>query len=357
MDLQGDLSKSTFATALKCAWKAFTHKVTGIKSIPTAAAINGNHVHDLWRLVTPGQITLEEAIERSANDEVRGLIANAVAYEPIPHHPDQTYEAKLSADGIMGYLDRRGPDPTDNVHFVQDLKTGRWEQDDEFERDAYSYLEFVDTGEAPIKFIRYFCRSGNAYTYHYSRDELTGPVRDRILAAVDLIKKMPAEPMPGDHCTNWYGSPCQFLGNLCPLSQVPALVDNQAPLMGQAFLQVKNGDINPQTAALAYQACQQLQTAVDQVMGHIKDHTRSNGPITVGSDQFGWRNVPAYNVDKAFVLEALADADVSWEDVARIVSISRTSLARLPRRLGAIKQHLLKLAVSVDTETERFGKL
>jgi len=358
MDIQGDLSKSTYATALKCPWKAYAHKVMGLRSESNQAAENGIVTHQLWGEIIRGTTRFDDALEAVPNDNVRFLLKQAILNEPIPWADDHILEAYRSFDGIGGYLDRTGDDPADGmVHFVEDLKTGRREEDDPFERDAYVYLEWKASGRTPIKFVRYFCRSGNAYTYHYMEHDLNGQVTDNVMAALETIRRMEPLPNPGDHCSNWYGTPCQFLGAECPLSQVPALVDTQAPLLGKAFLSVRNGDINPQSAGFAFQACQQLQRAVDDVMDRIKLFAKNNGPISVGEDRIGWQSRDEYVVDKAYALELLRDFSVDYESAARMISVSKSSIMRLPKRYDNVKKTLLALAVKRDGEVERFQKL
>jgi hypothetical protein len=120
---------------------------------------------------------------------------------------------------------------------------------------------------------------------------------------------------------------------------------------------VHSGQIDPKSASLAYSACQHLQGAVDTVMDRIKAFAREKGPIQVGDTKLGWNEKHSYVVDKGFVLETLYDAGVSTADIAKAVSISKTSIMKLPRHLNSTKDLLLKLAVSEEITGETWGKV
>jgi len=372
MDL-GVLSKSTVATAEMCAWKAYAHKVLKLPSTANIYARNGQDAHALWGEVLSGKLPLEEAMAKAPNNEVAQLTKLAVMNEPLTNVLGQQFEIYTEVDEdhvwltrsgkglVCGFTDKEGIDASDNWWFVEDLKTGRWEYDDPFERDLYVYLSSRRHGLRPIKFVRYFCRSGNAQVYHYSEEDISGRVTDTVFATVEKIRAMSPDPNPGEHCENWFGSPCQFLGNQCPAaSDVPSLVGSNLPAdkasLGQAFLMVLNNEIDPETASRAYSACQHLQGALDTVMNRVKEHARQ-APIRVGDQLLGWNPRHQYVVEKTFVLEALMDAGVPASDIARAVSISKTSLMRLPRHLSNTKDMLLKLAVTDEVVGETWGRI
>jgi hypothetical protein len=372
MDL-GVLSKSTVATARMCPWRAYAHKVLHLPSVANIYAKNGQDAHALWGEVLSGKLSLEDAMIKASNDEVAHLTKLAVMNEPLTSVLGQQFEVYTEVDAdhvwltrsgkglVCGFTDKEGIDASDDWWFVQDLKTGRWEHDDPFERDLYVYLSYRRHGARPIKFIRYFCRSGNAQVYHYSTDDITGRVTDTVFSTIEEVKAMSPDPNPGEHCENWFGSPCQFLGNQCPAAtDVPSLVGSNLPAdkasLGQGFLMVLNGDVDPESASRAYSACQQLQGAIDTVLGRVKDFARES-PIRVGDQLLGWNPRHSYSVDKTFVLETLMDAGVPASDIARAVSISKSSLMHLPRYLGKTKDTLLNLPVTSEVSGETWGRI
>ncbi len=362
MDLEGPLSKSTYAIAAVCPFKAYAHKVLKIPAETTDAAKNGTEVHRLWGLVLSGHIGVERAMAVAPNDEVKELIREAILREPIPWEDRQVFELKLCMEGFIGYLDRCGINPTTGEWFVEDLKTGSYEYDDEFERDLYTYLYWRHAGVRAVKFYRFFCRTGTVQEFFYPAEHLETVVKDKLQKALEYIVNTDPIPKPGLHCENWYGAPCRFLGKECPASEfVPVVADKFMPStandLGKAFLDVFHGDITPEKASKAYLASQQLKQACERVIDEIKNFTRDNGPIEVGGQLLGWQERKSYDVDKEFVLKTLLDADVPVEDIARVVSISKTSIGRLPKYWGKLKNQLWTLAVT-ETESEpKFGKI
>ena len=92
-------------------------------------------------------------------------------------------------------------------------------------------------------------------------------------------------------------------------------------------------------------------------MDRIKTFARKEGPIQVGDTKLGWNEKHSYVVDKGFVLETLYDSGIATSDIAKCVSISKTSLMKLPRHLNSTKDMLLKLAVSEEVTGETWGKV
>jgi hypothetical protein len=99
-----------------------------------------------------------------------------------------------------------------------------------------------------------------------------------------------------------------------------------------------------------------LQGAIDTVLGRVKDFARES-PVRVGDQLLGWNPRHSYSVDKAFILETLIEAGVPAADIARAVSISKSSLMHLPRYLGKTKDTLLKLAVTSEVSGEIWGRI
>ncbi len=90
-------SKSFYHTAKRCPLKGYLHHVERIKSESSPAAANGIEVHYFRSLLLPGKISLEEALTRASNDEVRKLIPLA-AQDIFKGKGKHYYEMEVSLD-------------------------------------------------------------------------------------------------------------------------------------------------------------------------------------------------------------------------------------------------------------------
>jgi hypothetical protein len=90
----------------------------------------------------------------------------------------------------------------------------------------------------------------------------------------------------------------------------------------------------------------------------IEEWSKTNGNIDIGGHRYGWKNTNTNDVDTEFVLEQLIKADIPLEDIAKVVNISKTSIAKLPKKkYGDLRDTLETFGVSTVAGKPRFGEL
>mgnify|MGYP000843924945 FL=1 len=385
------LSKSTYSVFLVCPFRAHAFKNLGFERPSNFMAQRGKLIHTLREKIEDGELTLEDAISQTDDPEMANLLERTVLNDPF-HGPEfqKMTEAhvKIDAEGncvetddeaaAYGYLDQVVFLPDELL--VDDLKTGMTEYDDVFERHLYAGLlaKAAQPEYERIRFVRYFCRSGNRYEYLYEwrkrkngstslhvtdpsgkRSQIRGknsnPLVDYLQKVLKKIDRTSPRPRPGSHCRNWFGSPCDFRGNVCPLTRnLPQIVPvsgeaHQAePLIKYAFLAfLKNSDpdfINSMShdlASMAYDAVLQLEAGIKEVEKKLKMWAETNGPINLHEESYGWHFKQDIQIDKEKALEILLTNNLTYSDISRAINISRSSVEKLPKALAEIKNQIL----------------
>jgi hypothetical protein len=362
------LSKTSYGVFQKCPWHLYATKILGLKDGDSAAASAGRQVHDWRAKILSGATDYESTLAEISDPEVSGLLAQTIAKSVYSDVLDQKLEQHYQNELVHGYIDRSGRLNNSRL-FVEDLKTGRWELDDPMERDIYSVLVW-DNDATPetedLMFVYFYCRSGQHYEHIYNREDID-TARERIAQAITEIAEASPDPNPGAHCLSWYGQPCAFHGQECPLSaDVPALIDATLPVemaaIGLAFMAIYRGELEvipPSIASFALQGVQQVQAAAKIVEETLKNWSDENGPIEIGEDKFGWNPVSDYDVDKTFALQAMLSSDMPIDEIAKIVNLSKTAIERISkRRYPDLRQSILDLAISqTDGTKRRFGRI
>jgi hypothetical protein len=133
--------------------------------------------------------------------------------------------------------------------------------------------------------------------------------------------------------------------------------------VGKAFMDIYRGlelsEITPEIASNALMGVHQIEAAAKIVEAALKNYADTNGPITIGNDQYGWKEIRDYEVNKEFALEAMF-AVMPIEDIAKVVNLSKTAIDKKisRRRYGPLRQSLLDLGMTLgDGVKRRFGKL
>lgn len=364
------VSKSSMAMGRKCLKHLHNKKVLKIPDGDTIAASIGRDVHEWRAKILPGATSLETALAEISDPETTDLLCQTIAKSVYPYEPNQKLEIHYQNPQFHGYIDRCGR--VNNRLFAEDLKTGRWEDDDEQERDLYSVLAWdalATPEDKEMVFVRFFCRSGNHHEFIYTPEGIED-ARERTLLAVAELEAAEPIPNPGAHCLNWYGRPCGYHGTEhCPLAaDVPALVDATLPVemaaIGQAFMAIYRGDfdaeIPPTIASLALQGVHQIEAAAKIVKETLKSWAETNGPIEVGDkDKFGWYPVSDYEVNKTFALQVMLGSQMPTEEIAKTINLSKAAIERISkRRYPELRQSILDLAVTRSGGTKRrFGKI
>lgn len=384
------LSKSTYGTVEKCAWKAHAHKNLKLESMPGPAAIIGSETHTLIEHILKGEKTFSDVSSMASTPEIVSWVQRALAYS-WPENPELFIErhGMIGPDGSLvesedlailhGYLDVFWREKEDVARF-RDWKTGVWAMWNEFESHLYS-LATKAHFPGIKKVIAELCylRTGQVIRTEYewkdndtyciitkddgSKDILWGeqdPILEYFLIRIKQIEAMEPAPNPGKHCMNWYGSPCQFLGKECPLtdSQLVTTVSkglDDPKRFTKAIKDVLSGKpLDHQRASEAYYAIQQMQGLMLSAEKIVQDWSRENGPIWVGDSMYGWKKGVKYQVDVPYVLETLLNADIPTEDLAKALNISKTSISRLDKKYKDIKDALLKRAVVTVEGEDKF---
>ncbi len=401
------LSKSLFQSAHLCCWKADQHKNHGIRQISTPPGRRGLKADKNWKAIFKGKTdfdTVETLLleDKEDGEEVTELVQLAINCDPV--HLNCTDKERESAEcevpiGIdehgkltrnwdrmiyFGYLDRMLV-RENGIGLVDDLKTG-WKEDD-FPLERHGYVLGFRAKHPDIKVVDFaylYCRSGHYPTWRYefkAKDHvvITDPQgqevgmriakQDPLLAfvksAIETVKALPVVPTPGPHCDNWFGAPCQFQGNECPLANdTPLVVEHLLtgqPSTSFAILQgIIDGTITDKEAVeKAFAGAQQLEAWLKSLVCAIKDWAKERGLLQIGNDQYGWYSVPENEVDKVFALTEMLRSEMTIEDIAKVVSIAKTSLDKKisKRQFPQIREALLKFAVSEVDSKPKFGPI
>lgn len=366
------LSKSTYQNFLLCPWAAHAFKNLGIESETSEAAQIGVDTHALIAEVLLGNVS-EAAIDIFAGSEdIATYTHNALTYFPRPTLDDGSpaqyfVEQKIMVDRngriteyrsealLIGFLDLLWRVDTDRA-YVRDWKTGNWEKTSKPESHMYAVLgRAFFPGVKRLTFELCFVKSGNSYKteYHWSDDDRTcsvtyhdgnedvvfsdyDPILEYWNVRIKQIEDTPCTPVPGDHCTRWYGKPCQFLGKGCPLNDIDPReqsdlpVSFKSPEYTKALASIiKDEPITAQIASNGLYAMIRMEEYLKHAKQRIMDWSRDNGQIKIGPSVYGWTNRTVYDVDSVFVINALIENEVPFEDWP--VNISKSSIAKLPK--------------------------
>lgn len=392
------LSKSTYQNFLLCPWAAHAFKNLGIESETSDAAQLGVDAHALIAEVLLNNVA-EASIDIFAkSEEVAELTKSALDF-PRPTdsdgNPAQYFvEQKIMADKhgkitdlrseaiIHGFEDLLWRFDADAA-FVRDWKSGLWEKINKPESHLYAVLcRAFFPGVTKVSFELCFLRSGNMYTTVYEwRDggktceieypDGTGEVLysdyDPILeywnVRIKQIEDTPCVPVPGNHCTRWYGKPCQFLNRGCPLNEIDPREQSDLPVSfkGPEYTKalasiIKDEQITVETASNGLYAIHRMEEYLKYAKQRIMDWSKDNGPITIGTSKYGWTNRVAHEVDRVFAIETLMENGVPIEDWP--INISKSSISKLPKRkYREVRELLDTFAVYPSSAVPQFKEL
>lgn len=407
----------SFASDVKvCPWKAYQHKVCRVWSVSGRAAIIGSTVHKIVASIRKGEFTLENFLgddqfresgefSEAEYDDIVYMVKNAIYSDPwfqiVTSAPEsieiENYTA-IDANGkathdkekalVHGFLDRYFLLDHETA-VVDDLKTARSEEDNETERFCYVLLAFSRYSNIKrVLFALHFIRTGHYRKWQYDFDitgkgkkqkwevteispegesrKLTGvgenPLLLSIKAQIAEIETMSAVPIPGPHCESWYGEPCQFLGNGCPLEQqTEGVVDDIVPLSdGSAVARLRNmliegAPITQTDASWALSGIMQLEGFTKRLRKTIEGWSKNHGPIPLGESKYGWVTTKQNDVDKVAALGFMLDA-MTIEEIAAVISISKTNLDKKisKKTHAATREMCLAMAVTEVDSRPKF---
>jgi len=403
-------SKSFYANAKMCPWRAHQIHVLRVQDEPGQAATDGIEVHKLREDVLTKKKTLEQAKADASSERVRALLTNTFEFDEFLSHPKQKIElwVALNRKGllaqskeeeiIVGFMDRVIPRFDGKKHsvLIEDLKTGR-ETNNELERHLYALFGFrAFPGTQLLRFDYYYAQTGKRSTYLYEviadgavqvTDTETGavdslwtddgdPVWNYVDERLFEIEEMECVPTPGPHCESLYGRPCMFLGNGCPacpklpavINEGPSLANSPAAIMalpaedrpGAAFMALLTGtvgvdDFTPEIAAAAYAGAQQVSGASRRVTNAVRQWAAdTDAQFALAGATYGMR--PKRTVDAVAAIEIMLAERWPAVDMARACNVSVTSIKRLPKQYADVKKLLMDLCVDETGGTE-FGVL
>lgn len=191
--------------------------------------------------------------------------------------------------------------------------------------------------------------------------------------AIAKLQRTPEDPTPGPHCQSWHGEPCQFVGTDCPAGKavgeiaeetlgLPTKVGaDETTLTAFALLSEiannKEFELTPELTSWALTGSLQMDGFLKKVMKRLKAEIRKTGPVPVGNVKYGWFTKKKSIVDKVFALKTMLRAKVPTEDIASAISLSRTSINDMPKRLGSVRSILQRLAIREVDGNPEFGVL
>ena len=414
-------SKSTYGDVDLCPFHAWMIKSKKAEKKTTIGGRRGRKQHGYVADIRLDKLDLDGALVKIASDPdeedretVSEVVHLGIANDPVKLSDAESktlcIEKQFAMDGrgrTVGFFDKKAilrgiidrMFMMDNgIVRVDDLKGGWKEEENEKERYIYilgarSLYPRVDRFE----FAYLWARSGNypIWQFSYSKDghvleELTPDGRlvshkfakNPLLVYVESwnanIKAMEPIPKPGPHCESWYGEPCQFLGNECPLgSAMPEVIDNAVIIpasvngenekksISERLKEIVNAEditalaIYPEEISIAYSGMVQFKAFTKALEKACEEWSRKYGPIQLGDSKYGWFTQAENEVDKEFVLGEMLRSDMTTEEIAKVASISKTSIDTKisKRRYGALRKSLLAIGVSEVGSKPKFGEL
>ena len=394
-------SKSGYQAFRICPWRADQIRNKGVKAKPSKAALDGREVHWLWHNMLIGKLTREEASAKASNEDVLEQFANTLLFD-VDFSGKRYHEHRIALNGLscrsevildFGYTN-------DRTTWIYDLKTGRDESVDPVETDVSALAaRQVWPAYSQTLFFRYlFTRTQHTITCAYRRpqpnhvimtsinnvrrDLISTDGRDPLLAKVqsyiDEMRNTPPIPTPGPHCESMFGEPCQFLGTGCPLepdarqtfnapmpvpeqeliaANIMRLPEDKRP--GAAFMLIKDGYpidlLSPNLVSYAYQGVMQLRQGARNVADAIRSWSKTGRTFSVGKTEYGWR--PQRITDVELAIRLLLENKVPSEDLAKVLSASKSGLEKLSKRkYGQLGTQIADACV-YDAADKEFGKL
>ncbi|MEJ2745289.1 MAG: hypothetical protein P8123_06340 [bacterium] len=396
-------SKSGYQLFRKCPYLCDQVRNKGLKRKVGPSALNGLEIHRLYHHVGVGKLSYDGAFDKASNEEVREQFHNAMQFD-VDFVGERHHEIKLSLRGlsapttaILDYVVIDG-EYADTI-WVFDLKTGFDETPSIPEMDIYA-LAVHDfwPNRNRIIFGYLFTRTLHSPRFSYwwpdkhrvhmlgpnnfQRDLISTdgrePLRAKVQSYITEMEQSDARPTPGPHCEMMWGEPCQLLGNGCPISpdlaetfnapmpepeqeliaaNIMRLPEEKRP--GAAFLLLHHGypveQLPANVISYAYAGLMQVRGGASRVAADIRAWANAGRTFSVGKATYGMRPARVTDVEQA--LKLLAENDVPTEDLAKVVSLSKSSLEKLPKRkYGQLGTQIADACVYY-AEGKEFGKL
>lgn len=372
-------------------------KNMGIESETSEAAQTGVDCHQLIADVLLGKVP-EDAIDIFAqNEDVAYLTKEALNNFPRPTDESGAIanyfvEQKIMADKNGNITDIKSEaivhgfmDLTWRINATKaktrDWKSGAWEKINKPESHLYAVLtRAIFPGITEVEFELCFLKSGHILTTTYEwRDNYChitypdgtdediysdyDPVLEYWNVRIKQIEDTPCIPVPGNHCTRWYGKPCQFLNKGCPLNEIDPKhnaglpVGFKGPEYSKALASIiKDEPITNELASNGLYAIMRMEEYLKHAKNRIMDWSKDNGSIRIGNNVYGWTNRVVYDVDSQFAISTLIEHEVPFEDWP--VNISRTSISKLPKRkYKEVREILETFAVYASSKMPQFKEL
>jgi hypothetical protein len=393
------LSKSTYSTWETCHWKAHAHKNLGIESISGPAAVLGQDTHQVIQSVLKKEVDFSEIDKVSGSEEIADLARKAFSFPPPTQEGGGEPQLIVEQHGMVnscgefvltekeamihGYMDVFWKE-SETIARFRDWKSGFYQRFNPFESHLYAIMtKAFFPGVTRVIAELCFLRSGDTIrtqydwqdndsfciiTHNTGREEIlwaeNNPILEYFLVRIKRIHAADPIPMPGNHCTRWYGNPCQFLGQGCPLTDNKLITNVTNKLddpkkYAKALRNILQGkELNATTAGDGLYAVQQIKQMISAAESNIEKWSLENGTIKIGDSSYGWKEKEVNKVDVPFVIETLIEHEVPIEDWAKIINISKTSIGKLPKRqYQEVREILDVFAISTVKGRKHFTEL
>jgi hypothetical protein len=389
------LSKSTYSKWLWCPWFAHAQKNLKLPSVSGPAAERGKETHGLIEGVIKGELDFQDIPKKASDEEIAAWAQRAFSFH-LPSASEMLIEQHVMIDknGVMvdresnamlhGYLDVMWKETEKTARFI-DWKTSKWQQWNDFESHLYA-LGVKATFPEATKVIAELCflRTGDIIRTEYEWQDNDSfciitmndgqedilwaernPLLDYFSIRIDKIHATDPLPRPGRHCMKWYGNPCQYLGQECPLTQDKALINLAAKELAdparytKALRHILKGDrLTKEIAGDGLYAIQQHKQLLAIAETAVQDWSRENGPIKIGNTNYGWKKGKSNKVDVPFVIQTLLDHEIPIEEWSKVMSISKNSIGRLSKKQYKETREVLDtLAIKTVPGEERFTEI
>jgi hypothetical protein len=360
------LSKSWVSTWQKCPFRAWVERTKGIQQRSSPAAEFGVKCHALWADFLLGN----EAKFSDYSPEIREFVSQARKLHPkLPEKPDRQWvevwvgvedgfaRTNTKADAVLhGFMD--WVFQVGRCVVNEDLKTGRWETENEFERHAYAVLSWALVPDASEWVFRYFwARSGNMPSWTYESGDIKEAV-DHVGGIVEQVRDSDPDPNPGPQCDNWYGQPCLFRDFGCPAKAVQ-IVSPEEIVSARDMLEGFMSDperANETVVSRAVGGLMALDGFKRRLNAACKKWANAHQSVTLQDGQtWGVRLDHKWETDTEKALRIMLREGMTLGEIARFVSLNQTNIQKMARDHGSVLDKINAGAVFDAGEKRTYG--
>ncbi len=383
------ISKTTLAKAQTCILKAALNKIAGLSEPETLPMTQGKRGHELLELGVKGT-PFEELKTMERTKKILKWVEYGLGYvennfsgcDLLTEHHVYCDQQGICEDGkgeIHGIVDLTAHKPGSEEAVVLDYKSGKVAFSP-FESHIYGGVIgkalFKECSKITFRllFLEHRETLDSVYEWQKGRLVVTFPdgTTDRLVdhgnpiwkilnPALEEIRAKEVKPEPGPHCRKWYGRKCQFFGTEHCRPESETLPAQLSEITNpEAYIALKSiyetGVVTQDAARNAWIALSGMKDIVKRIEDHIKKWSKKEGSFTVGNEEIGWHEVDDNTIDKATALQLLLDSDLTTEQIADCISISNTSLKKIPHDYDWLRASIEGFATTPKTKNSFGGK-